>query len=68
MGVLPDPLGDWLFALPLEPECEPVGLELPAGEVVGAEADQRTWPRVVPPTRAAVAAAAISPIRHLRRR
>jgi hypothetical protein len=66
LSVLPDPLGDWLFAPPVEPE--PMGLELPAGEMVGAEAGHRTWPTTVPATRAAVAATAISPIRHQRRR
>jgi hypothetical protein len=66
MGELPDLLGVWLLGPPLEPE--PMGLELPAGEMVGAEEGQRTWPRAVPLARVAVEAIAISPIRHLRDR
>ena len=43
-------------------------MELPEGDLLGAEADKMTWPTVIPAARAATAAAAISPIRHLRHR
>jgi hypothetical protein len=65
----PDPLGGWLFAPPFDPPVPgPMGLEVPAGEVLAAGAGQRAWPRSVPAATAAVAVAAATPIRHFRRR